>query len=271
MMPEAVWRLSQVVLHLLLEGHWKEGTELPGSKQRLTYKLTGGASSRGWPSSRGRPTTSPTFLQRPVPERSACQFPGSPATWSTASAFQASRTTGEEEARQLSVPPPGGRLGAGARNLAVTLAAAAALWVWQPAALLWLHDHYLPLLTSAILFTFALSVYLYASSFLAGKLLSHQGSSRHWLYNFFMGRELNPRVGQLDLKEFCELYPGLSGACVVRACGIQPSEAQHCHQGSLDHHAHSQVFPDSERGCHRCLDLRGPNDDLVVQSALDQP
>lgn len=37
---------------MLLEGHWKEGTELPGSKQRLTYKLTGGASARGWPSSR---------------------------------------------------------------------------------------------------------------------------------------------------------------------------------------------------------------------------
>lgn len=153
----------------------------------------------------------------------------------------------------------------------MTLAAAAALWVWQPVALLWLHDHYLPLLTSAILFTFALSVCLYASSFLGGKRLSHQGSGRHWLYNFFMGRELNPRVGQLDLKEFCELYPGLSGACAVRACGIQPSEAQHCHQGSLDHLAHSQVSADSERGCHRCFDLRGSKDDLVVQSALDQP
>ena len=26
-----------------------------------------------------------------------------------------------------------------------------------------------------------------------------------------MGRELNPRLGSLDLKEFCELYPGLIG------------------------------------------------------------
>lgn len=25
-----------------------------------------------------------------------------------------------------------------------------------------------------------------------------------------MGRELNPRIGSLDLKEFCELYPGLT-------------------------------------------------------------
>ena len=31
------------------------------------------------------------------------------------------------------------------------------------------------------------------------------------VYDFFMGRELNPRVGagSFDLKEFCELYPGL--------------------------------------------------------------
>lgn len=28
-------------------------------------------------------------------------------------------------------------------------------------------------------------------------------------YDFFIGRELNPRIGGLDLKEFCELYPGL--------------------------------------------------------------
>ena len=31
------------------------------------------------------------------------------------------------------------------------------------------------------------------------------------VYAFFMGRELNPRVGGFDLKEFCELYPGLVG------------------------------------------------------------
>ena len=34
----------------------------------------------------------------------------------------------------------------------------------------------------------------------------------HPLYDFFMGRELNPRLGgAFDLKEFCELYPGLIG------------------------------------------------------------
>lgn len=30
-----------------------------------------------------------------------------------------------------------------------------------------------------------------------------------------MGRELNPRIGSLDLKEFCELYPGLTLWAVI--------------------------------------------------------
>jgi hypothetical protein len=31
------------------------------------------------------------------------------------------------------------------------------------------------------------------------------------LFNLIAGRELNPRIGSLDLKEFCELRPGLIG------------------------------------------------------------
>ncbi|PNH08001.1 Lamin-B receptor [Tetrabaena socialis] len=36
-------------------------------------------------------------------------------------------------------------------------------------------------------------------------------------YDFWMGRELNPRLlrGAFDLKEFCELYPGLIGWALV--------------------------------------------------------
>ncbi len=94
----------------------------------------------------------------------------------------------------------------------MTAAAAATLWVWRPGALAWVHDQYLPLLTAAILFSFALSAALYASSFVGRKQLADQGSSGYPIYDFFMGRELNPRVGGLDLKEFCELYPGLTGA-----------------------------------------------------------
>lgn len=31
------------------------------------------------------------------------------------------------------------------------------------------------------------------------------------LYDYFIGRELNPRIGNFDLKYFCELRPGLIG------------------------------------------------------------
>ena len=31
------------------------------------------------------------------------------------------------------------------------------------------------------------------------------------MYDFFKGRELNPRIGTFDLKFFCEMRPGLIG------------------------------------------------------------
>jgi len=37
------------------------------------------------------------------------------------------------------------------------------------------------------------------------------GQSGSIVYDFFIGRELNPRVGPVDLKFFCELRPGLIG------------------------------------------------------------
>ena len=34
----------------------------------------------------------------------------------------------------------------------------------------------------------------------------------NFVYDFFIGRELNPRLGVMfDIKEFCELRPGLIG------------------------------------------------------------
>ncbi len=141
----------------------------------------------------------------------------------------------------------------------------------------WLYDNFAPLLTASVIFSSALSVYLYVSSFKRGALLSAHGNSGwvlacsrlnmrvapvlvearpreispalqsahnlpvtdvaqtphcslpqlHYLlspcsypaYDFWMGRELNPRVAlgplALDLKEFCELYPGLIGWALI--------------------------------------------------------
>lgn len=36
-------------------------------------------------------------------------------------------------------------------------------------------------------------------------------SAGYFIYDFFTGHELNPRIGSFDLKYFCELRPGLIG------------------------------------------------------------
>ena len=40
------------------------------------------------------------------------------------------------------------------------------------------------------------------------------------IYDFFMGHELNPRIGPIDLKFFCELRPGLIGWVILDLCFI---------------------------------------------------
>lgn len=100
--------------------------------------------------------------------------------------------------------------------LLITLAVCAAnAFVKESPALGWVYDNYLSLLSGSVLFSVALSLYLYVSSFAQGRLLAAGGTSGNAVYDLFMGRELNPRIGQLDLKEFCELYPGLIGWAVI--------------------------------------------------------
>ena len=50
---------------------------------------------------------------------------------------------------------------------------------------------------------------------MGGKLLAKGGNTGSVIYDFFIGRELNPRIGNLDLKEFCELRPGLIGWAMI--------------------------------------------------------
>lgn len=75
------------------------------------------------------------------------------------------------------------------------------------------HDNFLSMLTAMVVFAYALSAYLYASSFGRGKMLAKGGDTGNAIYDFFIGRELNPRIlaGAFDLKVFCELTPGLIG------------------------------------------------------------
>lgn len=77
------------------------------------------------------------------------------------------------------------------------------------------YEYYAQLITASVLFSFLLSFYLFFSSYWGDKILAKGGDTPSPLYNFFIGRELNPRIGSLDLKEFCELRPGLIGWAVI--------------------------------------------------------
>ncbi|KAK0630876.1 delta(14)-sterol reductase like protein [Bombardia bombarda] len=108
---------------------------------------------------------------------------------------------------------------------AFTLAICAAGTVAQGAEFpIWtfITDNYLELLTANILVSSALAFYVYVRSFEvkagdpAFRELAAGGHSGNMLYDWFIGRELNPRVtvpllGEIDIKEFMEIRPGLLG------------------------------------------------------------
>ena len=64
------------------------------------------------------------------------------------------------------------------------------------------------------------------------------------LYDYFIGRELNPRVSSFDLKCFCELRPGLIGWAVINlACAAKQFEVH----GSL---SYSMVLVNAFQGLY---------------------
>lgn len=90
------------------------------------------------------------------------------------------------------------------------------LMLWMGAPLGSLFDLLLPLAVCATGMSFILSFYLYIRSFWAPHhALAPGGNTGNPLYDFFIGRELNPRIGNFDLKYFCELRPGLIGWVVI--------------------------------------------------------
>jgi len=101
--------------------------------------------------------------------------------------------------------------------------ASAVVLTFGKAPLTWLYDHYTLLAFVTIVYALGLSTYLYIKSYnyevntTTGKkvpvLLAAGGNSGNIIYDYFMGRELNPRAikGTFDWKEFCELRPGLIG------------------------------------------------------------
>ncbi|EON63431.1 hypothetical protein W97_02658 [Coniosporium apollinis CBS 100218] len=83
-------------------------------------------------------------------------------------------------------------------------------------------DNFIPLMTTNILISYALATYVYVSSFSVKRgnpehrELAAGGRSGNLLYDWFIGRELNPRVkipfcGEVDIKSWMELRPGMLG------------------------------------------------------------
>ncbi|KAJ3311950.1 hypothetical protein HDV04_003559 [Boothiomyces sp. JEL0838] len=82
--------------------------------------------------------------------------------------------------------------------------------------LLWIADRYVQLAIAGIIFSFTLSLALYLRSFRSNQVVvSVCGNSGYPIYDFWMGRELNPRIFGIDLKYVCELRPGLIGWFVL--------------------------------------------------------
>ncbi|KAJ1902350.1 erg24, C-14 sterol reductase [Kickxella alabastrina] len=92
---------------------------------------------------------------------------------------------------------------------------------------LWIADHFFELAVASWIFATSLALFVYIYSFRhsyverPGKptvMLGLAGNSGNPVYDFFIGRELNPRIGSLDVKVFCELRPGIMGWILLNVC-----------------------------------------------------
>ncbi|KAL6366249.1 hypothetical protein LRP88_00094 [Fusarium phalaenopsidis] len=83
-------------------------------------------------------------------------------------------------------------------------------------------NNYLQLLNANIILSFIISIYVYVDSFNVKKgnpqmrELAKSGHAGNLIYDFFIGRELNPRItfpffGEVDLNAWLGMRPGLTG------------------------------------------------------------
>lgn len=95
------------------------------------------------------------------------------------------------------------------------------LWIW-------IADNYLQLLTANLTLALLISIAVYARSFFVRpgnpqlRELARGGHTGSIIYDFFIGRELNPRVyvpliGEVDLKTWLAMRPGLTGWVLLNA------------------------------------------------------
>ncbi|PGH17358.1 hypothetical protein AJ79_01242 [Helicocarpus griseus UAMH5409] len=103
-----------------------------------------------------------------------------------------------------------------------------------------LWDNYIQVITANLLIAVGLSIFVYLRSFTVPRPgepnptrreLAPGGHSGNPIYDFFIGRELNPRINLpipfvseasriLDIKSFCEMRPGLLGWIIMNLSNI---------------------------------------------------
>lgn len=85
-------------------------------------------------------------------------------------------------------------------------------------------DNYIQILSANVIIAYSLATFLYVRSFSVNtkypnsdlRELAAGGNTGNLIYDFYIGRELNPRVtlpifGEIDIKTWCEARPGLTG------------------------------------------------------------
>lgn len=109
-------------------------------------------------------------------------------------------------------------------------------FIYGPEFPLWpfIWDNLVQILTTCTIISYALAIFVYVRSFSVPvngpnpsyRELAKGGQTGNMLYDFFIGRELNPRVtvpssipligGQtIDIKTFCEVRPGMIGYIIL--------------------------------------------------------
>lgn len=78
-----------------------------------------------------------------------------------------------------------------------------------PSSFTFLYNHWEGLITASLVNSLVQAIYCYAVSFGRGRLLAKAANTGNFMHDWFLGRELNPRIGRFDIKYFNELRPGL--------------------------------------------------------------
>ncbi|KAK1775194.1 ergosterol biosynthesis ERG4/ERG24 [Copromyces sp. CBS 386.78] len=107
-----------------------------------------------------------------------------------------------------------------------TIAQGAEFPVWT-----FISDNFAQIISANILFASALAIFVYVRSFDVKpgnkdmRELAAGGVTGSLIYDFYIGRELNPRItlpliGEVDIKEFMEMRPGLLGWIILNCAFI---------------------------------------------------